>query len=222
MSLTVHDLHHQFPNGDRPLLDAVSFQVVPGSVTCPLGPSGIGKTTVLHMIAGLVHPDRGTISFDGTSIDHLPAHRRPFTLLMQQPHLFANLDVLDNVAFGLRVRGVGRRERRRQAHHWLELVGINHLAHRSTIQLSGGEQQRVALARALAVEPKVLLADEPFASVDPTARRELQDLVAVVHREIGTTILLVTHDHDEAARIADHWLHLDANGVTVQVPHAPA
>lgn len=216
MSLVLDGLVKSFqPHGD-PVLDGVSFVVPPGSVSCLLGPSGAGKTTVLHIIAGLSDADAGTVHLDGSSLDGTPAHRRPLTLLMQRPQLFAHLDVIDNVGFGLRVRGVARRARHRRSHELLELVGINHLAARSTHHLSGGEQQRVALARALAVQPVILLADEPFASVDPSVRRDLQDLVTDVHRELGTTMLMVTHDLDEARRIADHCIVLQHGRVVAE------
>lgn len=216
MSLVVSGLVKRFQPHVDPVLDGVGFVVQPGSVTCLLGPSGVGKTTVLHIIAGLSDADAGTVHLDGSALDGTPAHRRPLTLLMQQPQLFGHLDVIDNVAFGLRVRGVARRARHRRSHELLELVGIDHLANRSTHQLSGGEQQRVALARALAVHPAVLLADEPFASVDASVRRNLQDLVTDVHRELGTTMLMVTHDLGEARRIADHCIVLQHGRVVTE------
>lgn len=216
MSLVIEGLVKRFKPSVDPVLNGVSFVVQPGSVTCLLGPSGVGKTTVLHIIAGLSDADAGTVHLDGSALDSTPAHRRPLTLLMQQPQLFAHLDVIDNIAFGLRVRGVARRARHRRAHELLELVGIDHLANRSTHHLSGGEQQRVAIARALAVQPAVLLADEPFASVDAPVRRDLQDLVTDVHRELGTTMLMVTHDLDEARRIADHCIVLQHGRVVTE------
>ncbi len=216
MSLRVEGLVKRFHSDVDPVLDGVSFVVPPGSVTCLLGPSGVGKTTVLHIIAGLDDADAGTVHLDGSSLDRIPAHRRPLTLLMQQPQLFAHLDVIENVGFGLRVRGVARRARHRRSRELLELVGADHLATRATHHLSGGEQQRVALARALAVQPVVLLADEPFASVDASVRSDLQDLVADVHRELGTTMLMVTHDLNEARRIADHCIVLQDGHVVME------
>lgn len=216
MSLVVDGIIKRFQPQAAAVLNGVSFVVEPGSVTCVLGPSGVGKTTLLHVIAGLTDADAGTVRLDGAALDGVPAHRRPLTLLMQQPQLFAHLGVIDNVAFGLRVRGVARRARHRQSHELLELVGIDHLANRSTHHLSGGEQQRVALARALAVRPAVLLADEPFASVDASVRRDLQDLITSVHRELGTTMLMVTHDLDEARRIADHCIVLEHGRIVTQ------
>ncbi|MGE3327803.1 MAG: ABC transporter ATP-binding protein [Acidimicrobiia bacterium] len=216
MSLVVQGLVKCFQPGAEPVLNGVSFVVQPGSVTCLLGPSGVGKTTVLHIIAGLADADAGTVNLNGSALEGTPVHRRPLTLLMQQPQLFGHLDVIDNVAFGQRVRGVARRARRSRSHELLELVGVDHLANRSTHHLSGGEQQRVALARALAVQPAVLLADEPFASVDASLRRDLQDLIASIHRELGTTMLMVTHDVDEARRIADCCIVLEHGRVLTQ------
>ncbi len=220
MTLTVTELTKQFPGAAEPTLDGVTFEVPAGSLTCLLGPSGAGKTTLLHLIAGLLDADHGAIHLDGAPLDGLPAHRRPLTLLMQQPRLLAHLDVADNVAFGLRVRGVGRRERRLRSREILRTVGIGHLADRNVHHLSGGEQQRVALARALVIEPRILLADEPFASVDIATRRNLQVLLRRLQAELGTTVLLVTHDLAEADRIATHQLLLDMCNVDVRL--APA
>ncbi|MGE0880904.1 MAG: ABC transporter ATP-binding protein [Acidimicrobiia bacterium] len=216
MTLVVDSLTKRFEGAADQLLSGVSFVVPNGSLTCLRGPSGAGKTTVLHLIAGLLAADSGTVAVDGESLDNVPTHRRPLTLLMQQPHLFAHLDVIDNVAFGLRVRNVARRERRRRATEMLAMVGIAELADRSVARLSGGEQQRVALARALVIEPAVLLADEPFASVDAPTRHDLQTLLRRLQGELGTTILLVTHDNREADRIADRQLEL-AGGRIVPV-----
>jgi putative spermidine/putrescine transport system ATP-binding protein len=215
----VTDLVKRFDGASPPVLDRTSFEVVPGSLTCLLGPSGTGKTTLLHIIAGLVTADSGSIHLDGVPLDEVPTHRRPLTLLMQQPQLFAHLDVIDNVGFGLRVRGVNRRRRRHEAAELLDLVGIAHLATRRVHHLSGGEQQRIALARALAVRPQVLLADEPFASVDTDVRHELQLLIRDVQTRTGTTIVMVTHDQDEARRIATHRLFL-RDGIVGSEPAA--
>lgn len=212
MTLRVEGLRHRFEGTDTAVLSDVSFIIAPGEITCMLGPSGVGKSTLLHIIAGLVIPDCGSVLLDDIPLDKVPTHRRPFTLLMQQPQLFAHLDIVDNVAFGLRVRGVRRKERRDSARAWLSLVGIAHLERRAVVNLSGGEQQRVALARALAVEPRVLLADEPFASVDTAARHDLQTLLRELQQTLGTTIVLVTHDEREADRLAHRKLTVHRGG----------
>lgn len=210
MSLEIRRLVKRFDQQSTPVLDQIDVTIPTGSLTCLLGASGVGKSTLLQIIAGLIPADDGTVVLDGEPLDALPPYRRPVTLLMQQPQLFNHLDVRDNVAFGLRVRGVDRRRRRRRAAELLDLVGIGHLSARPVTHLSGGEQQRVALARALAVEPRLLLADEPFASVDASVRRDLQDLVTQVHTELGTTMLMVTHDVGEAFAVADHWVVLES------------
>lgn len=213
MTLQIEGVRKRFGPAGRAVLDGVTFDAPRGAITTVLGPSGAGKSTLLGIVAGLVAAEAGAITLDGEGLDHLPAHRRPVTLLMQQPQLFGHLDVTDNVAFGLRVRGVRRNARRWRALELLDLVGVAHLAGRSPGELSGGEQQRVALARALAVEPRVLLADEPFASVDGPVRRELQELLVTVHRTVGTTVVLVTHDLAEALSLSDHLVVLTGGRV---------
>ena len=220
MTLHLDRIVKRFGRASSAVLDGVTFDVPTGSLTCLLGPSGAGKTTILGVIAGLIEPEEGTVSLDGVTLDAVPCHRRPVTLLMQQPQLFPHLGVLENVAFGLRVRRVDRRTRHARALGLLEMVGIGHLADRSPQQLSGGEQQRVALARALAVEPRVLLADEPFASFDSPVRRDLEDLVVDLHRRLGTTVVMVTHDLDEALALGDQIVVLDHGRVCDAGPPA--
>lgn len=220
MTLSVHGLVKQFERSPTRVLDGVTFDAAPGAITCILGASGAGKSTILGIIAGLVTADAGTVHLGRQHLDPLAPHRRPVTLLMQQPQLFPHLTVLDNAAFGLRVRGASRRTRRDRAQRLLELTGVGHLARRAPQELSGGEQQRVALARALAVEPRVLLADEPFASVDAPVRRELQELLTSLHRNLGTAIVLVTHDLNEALTISDQLVVLNDGHVTDAGPPA--
>jgi ABC-type sulfate/molybdate transport systems ATPase subunit len=215
MSLEIRQLVKRFDQQSTPVLDHIDVTIPTGSLTCLLGASGVGKSTLLQIIAGLLPADEGTVALASRPLDALPPYWRPVTLLMQQPQLFAHLDVRDNVAFGLRVRGVERRRRRRRADELLDLVGIAHLRARPVTHLSGGEQQRVALARALAIEPEILLADEPFASVDASVRRDLQQLLKQVHAELGTTMLMVTHDVAEAFAVADHWVVLESGRVVV-------
>ncbi|MPY93721.1 MAG: ATP-binding cassette domain-containing protein [Acidimicrobiia bacterium] len=213
MSLELDDIHKRFARRDDDVLAGVSFSVAQGSLTCVLGRSGAGKSTVLHIIAGLLEADSGHVRLAGKLLDGVAAHQRPLTLLMQQPHLFDHLSVADNVAFGLRARGVRRPQRRAAALEHLRLVGLADLADRHPRQLSGGEAQRVALARALAVRPRVLLADEPFASVDGPVRRELHELVIDLHRQLGVTAVFVTHDVGEALALGDRLVVLDAGQV---------
>ncbi len=192
----------------RAVLDGVTFDVPAGSLTCLLGPSGSGKSTILGCLAGLIEPDGGTITIGGRTMDRLAPHRRPVTLLMQTAQLFGFLSVAENVGFGLQVRGVGAAERARRVDELLASVGLVGLGDRSPAGLSGGEQQRVALARALAIEPEVLLLDEPLANLDPPVRRELQDLLVEIHRRTGTTTVLVTHDVSEALALGEQLVVL--------------
>ena len=196
--------------GGVAVLDHVDVTVDAGSFTCLLGPSGSGKSTLLGCVSGLVAPDTGTVEIDSRDMSEVPPHRRPVTMMLQQPQLFPFLSVADNVAFGLRTRKIGKVERRATALEMLDLVGLDVDPDRGVDGLSGGEAQRVSLARALAVRPHALLLDEPLASLDPPVRRTLQDLLGEIHRRSGTTMVLVTHDRDEALSLADHMVVLDA------------
>lgn len=173
---------------------------VPGAGRLVLvGPSGAGKTTLLRVVAGLEPSATGSVECGGARIDGLAPHRRPIAMVFQEPRLFPGLDVGENVGFALRARGVRRAERRARARSLLAEVGLDGFGARSVEGLSGGEQQRVALARALCAEPALLLLDEPTASVDPARREDLRRLILRLPGERGVTMLLVTHDRDEAA-----------------------
>jgi ABC-type Fe3+/spermidine/putrescine transport system ATPase subunit len=181
----------------------LSLECRPGELVALLGPSGSGKSSTLRCIGGLLAPESGDIRLDGTSILHLPPERRGFGLVLQHPTLFPHLSIIDNVAFGLQMSGVRRGDRRRQALAMLAAVQLESYGARRPHELSGGQQQRVALARALAVEPCLLLLDEPFAALDPGLREEMRTLVRQLQRAQGVTTLLVTHDQTEAAGLAD-------------------
>ncbi len=185
------------------ILPSVDLSLQRGTLTALLGPSGAGKTTLLRAIAGLQKIASGSIAIDGERIDGLPAHRRRVGLVFQQPRLLPHLSVVENIAFPLRLAGVGRRERALRARGLLDDMGLAGIAQRSVRGLSGGEQQRVALARALCAKPRVLLLDEPFSALDPARRDELRRLIARVQRERELTTLLVTHDRGEAAQLGD-------------------
>jgi len=174
-----------------------------GEVTAVLGPSGAGKSTLLSLVAGLLPPDRGDVRFDGRSVVHLPPEKRHLGVVFQSYALFAHMTVEDNVAFGLTVRGVGRRAARRRVADLLGRFEIARLARRFPVQLSGGERQRVALARALAAAPRALLLDEPLAALDARLRLALRAELAERLAESGITALYVTHDQEEAMALGD-------------------
>jgi putative spermidine/putrescine transport system ATP-binding protein len=187
----------------RPVVHGVGLRVAGGTLTALLGPSGCGKSTVLRAVAGLLAPAAGDIVLDGRSVKGVPAERRPVGLVFQKPLLFGHLSAGDNVAFGLRMRGMPRTARRRRAAEMLERVGLGGLAERRVGELSGGQEQRVALARALVLEPRVLLLDEPFSQLDADLRGRMRELVRRVQRELAVTMLFVTHDQQEAVELAD-------------------
>ena len=184
-------------------VDSVSLGIEPGEVVALLGPSGCGKTTLLRVIAGFVRQAGGRVLVDGVGIDHLPANQRNVGIVFQNYALFPHMTVAENVAYGLRARGqrgaaVGQRVER-----MLDMVQLGAFRDRLPRQLSGGQQQRVALARALAVEPSILLLDEPFAALDRNLRLDMQIEVKRLQRQLGLTTILVTHDQDEAMSVAD-------------------
>jgi putative spermidine/putrescine transport system ATP-binding protein len=184
-------------------LDGLTLRIEPGELVALLGPSGCGKTTALRILAGLDQPTLGEVLLAGRDITGVPANKRDMGMVFQAYSLFPHLTVTDNVAFGLRLRGVDRGRRRSRALEVLDLVGLAEHANRYAHQLSGGQQQRVALARALAIEPSVLLLDEPLSALDAKVRVQLRDEIRRVQLEVGTTTLFVTHDQEEALAVAD-------------------
>ncbi|MEH3131327.1 MAG: ABC transporter ATP-binding protein [Mycolicibacterium neoaurum] len=184
-------------------LDGLNLRIEPGELVALLGPSGCGKTTAMRILAGLEEATSGKVLIDGRDISRVPANKRDMGMVFQAYSLFPHLTVLDNVAFGLKMRGVGAVERRSRAAEMLELVGLSAQSGRYADELSGGQQQRVALARALAVRPRVLLLDEPLSALDAKVRTQLRDEIRRVQLEVGTTTLFVTHDQEEALAVAD-------------------
>ena len=184
-------------------MDSLSLQVPSGTLVALLGPSGCGKTTTLRMIAGLERPDAGRILVNGQDVTSLPPHRRRMGVVFQSYALFPHMTVLDNVAFGLRMAGLDRLGRTAKALAGLDLVGLREHGQKRPAQLSGGQQQRVALARALAIEPEILLLDEPLSALDAKLREELRVEMRIIQRRVGTTCVFVTHDQAEALAMAD-------------------
>ncbi len=184
-------------------LDGFDLELAPGELVALLGPSGCGKTTALRLLAGLEDADAGRIVVGDQDVTSVPANKRDMGMVFQAYSLFPHMTALDNVAFGLQLRGVSTAQRRERAGEVLELVGLSEQADRYAHQMSGGQQQRVALARALAIEPRVLLLDEPLSALDAKVRVQLRDEIRRIQLEVGTTTLFVTHDQEEALAVAD-------------------
>lgn len=195
--------------GDALAVDRVDLGIDRGEFVVLLGPSGSGKTTILSMIGGFVAPDAGTVHIEGREITRLPPSRRPTVTVFQDYALFPHMSVAANVGFGLEMRRVARRERRRRVADTLALVGLRGFGARAIHQLSGGQRQRVALARAIAVEPAVLLLDEPLGALDLNLRRQMQEELVGLQKQLGTTFIHVTHDQDEAMGVADRIVVLN-------------
>ena len=189
--------------GSTRALDGLNLTIRAGELVALLGPSGCGKTTALRLVAGLEDADAGRVVVDGRDVTLQPASHRDTGMVFQAYSLFPHMTAHENVAFGLRMRKVGSDERRRRAGEMLELVGLSEVAGRYAHQLSGGQQQRVALARALAIQPQVLLLDEPLSALDAKVRAQLRDEIRRIQLEVGITTLFVTHDQEEALAIAD-------------------
>jgi sulfate transport system ATP-binding protein len=205
MSLIVESVAKRFER--FPALNGVSLTVPKGSFVALLGPSGSGKTTLLRILGGLEFADLGHVSFEGEDWLALPARERRAGFVFQQYALFRHMTVARNIAFGLEIRSrrtrPGRAEIRRRVEELLSLVQLEGLGARYPSQLSGGQRQRVALARALAIEPRMLLLDEPFGALDAKVRKDLRDWLRKLHERLGLTTIFVTHDQEEALALAD-------------------
>jgi putative spermidine/putrescine transport system ATP-binding protein len=189
--------------GTTRALDGLTLRLAPGELVALLGPSGCGKTTALRIVAGFETADSGTVEVDGQDVSPVPAAKRDMGMVFQSYSLFPNMSALDNVSFGLRMRRLGSAERQRRAADLLDMVGLAAQAKQYPHQLSGGQQQRVALARALAIEPRVLLLDEPLSALDAKVRLQLREQIRSLQQRLGTTTLFVTHDQEEALSMAD-------------------
>jgi sulfate/thiosulfate transport system ATP-binding protein len=201
MSIIVSGINKNF--GDFVALDNVNLEVPRGGLTALLGPSGGGKSTLLRIIAGLEFPDSGEIEIEGKAATWLAPQKRSVGFVFQHYAAFKHLSVYRNVAFGLEIRKRPKAEIRKRVTELLELVHLENFADRLPSQLSGGQRQRMALARALAVQPEVLLLDEPFGALDAQVRKELRDWLRKLHDEVNVTTIFVTHDQEEALEVAD-------------------
>jgi len=218
MAIEVSKVNKAF--GATPVLRNVSVDVSSGSLTALLGPSGGGKSTLLRVIAGLEKPDTGSVVISGVDATNMAPQHRNVGFVFQHYAAFKHMTVFGNVAFGLEVRKRPKREIRKRVKELLELVHLEQFADRYPAQLSGGQRQRMALARALAVEPQVLLLDEPFGALDAQVRKELRTWLRRLHDEVHVTTVFVTHDQEEAIEVADTIVVL-ANGEVIQAgsPH---
>ncbi|GAA0492188.1 MULTISPECIES: sulfate/thiosulfate ABC transporter ATP-binding protein CysA [Tatumella] len=228
MSINIHQINKSF--GKTPVLNDISLDIASGEMVALLGPSGSGKTTLLRIIAGLEHQNSGQISFHNRDVSQLHARDRHVGFVFQHYALFRHMTVFDNVAFGLTV--LPRRERpssaeiKKKVTRLLEMVQLSHLAGRFPAQLSGGQKQRVALARALAVDPHILLLDEPFGALDAQVRKELRRWLRQLHEELQFTSVFVTHDQEEAMEVADRIVvmsqgNIEQTGTPEQVWQQP-
>ncbi len=200
--LELNGLVRQF--GQVRALDGVDVHLAQGEFLSLLGPSGCGKTTALRLVAGFDRPDGGHIVVDGKDVTRVAPNKRDMGMVFQAYSLFPNMTAAQNVEFGLRIRGRNRADRRKRVDELLELVGLGHAGDRYPHQLSGGMQQRVALARALAIEPRVLLLDEPLSALDAKVRVQLREEIRRIQLDLGITTLYVTHDQEEALSVSDH------------------
>lgn len=201
IKLDIQDLTVKLNNSI--ILDNLSLSVMEGEFMSLLGPSGCGKSTLLKTIAGIHEVSGGTIKLDGEMINDKPAYKRGAVIVFQDMRLFPNMSVAENVAYPLRIRGMKKTVRLAKAEDYLEAVRLSGLGGRKVTQLSGGQQQRVALARALAAEPRLMLLDEPFSSLDEELREDMRRLVKELHSEFRMTTVLVTHDRKEALEMAN-------------------
>jgi sulfate transport system ATP-binding protein len=211
MAIDVRNVSKSF-NGFQALED-VSLSVPDGSLTALLGPSGGGKSTLLRVIAGLETPDSGEVLFSGEAVTTLPAQERGVGFVFQHYAAFKHMNVRENIAFGLKIRKRPKDEVRERVDELLALVHLSGWANRYPAQLSGGQRQRMALARALAVQPRVLLLDEPFGALDATVRKELRDWLRKLHDEVHVTTIFVTHDQEEALEVAQQVAVINAGRI---------
>lgn len=224
-AVSINSLNHWFD--DFQALREIELDIDAAEYVTLLGPSGCGKTTLLSVLGGFIEPSEGRVTIGGRDMTRIAPAKRPTTTMFQDYALFPHMNLLDNVGFGLRMAGVGKRARYARAEEMLDLVGLVSSSGKRPHELSGGQRQRVALARALAVKPDVLLLDEPLGALDLKLRRAMQDELKAIQRQVGTTFIHVTHDQDEAMAIADRIVVMNAGriedeGTPARVYQSPA
>ncbi|MBQ8238457.1 MAG: ABC transporter ATP-binding protein [Oscillospiraceae bacterium] len=207
MFLELKSIHKSF-DGQK-VVENLDLTLEKGQLLCILGSSGCGKTTTLNMIGGFLTPDTGTIFLDGADITTIPPEKRPVSTVFQSYGLFPHMTVLENVIYGLKFRGYKKRQAREKGMRYLEMVGLQDYANSAIHEISGGQQQRTALARALIVEPKLCLLDEPFSNLDAALRVKMRKELKALQRELGITMVFVTHDQEEAMLLSDQMAIMD-------------
>src|SRR6476646_1238755 len=225
--LTLTQVQKRFPGGGAAAVQDFNLDVARGEFVSFLGPSGCGKTTTLRMIAGFERPTAGTITVDGKDITNRPPNQRNVGMVFQSYALFPNLTVADNIGFGLKVRGKSSADIRKRVDELLGMINLPDRGNRYPYQLSGGQQQRVALARALAIEPQVLLLDEPLSALDAKIRISLRKEIRAIQRQLGITTVYVTHDQEEALSLSDRVVvmsdgRIEQIGTPSQIYNFPA
>ena len=215
-SLSIQNLTKKF--GSFTAVDSVGIEIADGKLVCLLGPSGCGKTTLLRLIAGLEQETSGRIFVDGVDQAEIPAHQRDFGMVFQSLALFPHLTVADNIAYPLKIRGIGKAKRRARASELLELVKLPDIHDRQIHQLSGGQRQRVAIARGLSIDPKLFLLDEPLSALDAKLREHMQIELRLLQQKLGITTIVVTHDQREAMTMADIVIVMDQGRVLQAAP----
>lgn len=213
MSILIENLTKNF--GSNIILDHVNLEIKPGKLTALLGPSGSGKSTLLRLIAGLENPNSGSIWLTGKNAAFLSIQERQIGFVFQNYALFNHLTVFQNIAYGLKIQKLKNQQIKNRVHELLRLIQLEDFSNRYPSQLSGGQRQRIALARALAIEPKVLLLDEPFGALDIQVRKDLRQWLKKLHEKVSVTTLFVTHDQQEAMELA-HEIVILKNGKVEQ------
>lgn len=225
--IEINNLSLSFDDSDTPILNDVSFNISANEFITFLGPSGCGKTTLLRILAGFLQPTNGSVTFDGKNLLDIPANQREINTVFQKYALFPHMNVEENIAFGLKIKGLDKNAIQQRVADMLRLIKLPGYEKREIQQLSGGQQQRVAIARALINEPKVLLLDEPLSALDLKLRQDMQYELKEIQNQLGITFIFVTHDQEEALTMSDRIIVLNngqiqQNGTPLDVYNEPA